>query len=365
MGAVAAMGKLCGAGRFNGRPRRRIRWGRLRFSVPPHFALLWIEPCPTVSKRIPAELRVRPYGFSVDEMRQPGGAARERGFVLARIQQRGGNMLFTLSHFTNSLSYFTNTRFPRRRFCPIISGASRSFSGLAFSAGAFGFRVSGLPSRGFCEGTTRTRCYMIFRYRLISLLAASLFAKTPSTRHSKNAESVQAQPAPERIAEIQAALKAHGYEPGDTWEETQEVCRKIADEHMWQTDHAPDARVLILLGLGGPHSDPAVAQMQGDRLDNDQRTDAAHKSEGAEAYAPTPVAPSVLSPVPSARHSSVPAANSKTLAAASTPVASVRANVKAPTRRHVRKTTLVRSKSAPKKKLTTRNTSQNKRLHPA
>ena len=206
---------------------------------------------------------------------------------------------------------------------------------------------------------------MIFRYCLISVLAASLFARTPSTHHSSTSESSQAQPAPERIAEIQAALKAHGYEPGDTWEETQEVCRKIADEHMWQTDHAPDARVLILLGLGGPHSDPAVTQMQGDRLDNDQRTDAARKSENAEAYAAAPVPPSVPSPVRPARHSSVPAVSSRTLAASSTPVASVRANVKASNKKHVRKTTLVRSRSTPKKKLSTRNTSQNRRPRPA
>jgi hypothetical protein len=86
------------------------------------------------------------------------------------------------------------------------------------------------------------------------------------------------QPTPLRIAEIQAALKAHGYQPGTTWEETREVCRNIADEHMWQTDHAPDARVLILIGLAGPHSDPAVAQTNGGRLDHDQRTEAARES---------------------------------------------------------------------------------------
>jgi hypothetical protein len=206
---------------------------------------------------------------------------------------------------------------------------------------------------------------MIFRYCLISLLAASLFAKTPSANHSKNLESVQSQPAPERIAEIQAALKAHGYEPGGTWEETQEVCRKIADEHMWQTDHAPDARVLILLGLGGPHSDPAVTQMQGDRLDKDQRTDAAHKSENSEAYVAAPVPASVPPSVPLVKHSSVPAASSRTLVASSTPVASVRANEKAAGKRHARKTTLVRSKSAPKKKLSTRNTTQTRRPRPA
>lgn len=78
----------------------------------------------------------------MDEMRQPGGAAREPGFVPARIQQRGGNLLFTLAHFTTRASHFTNTRFPRRRFCPIISGASQSSSGLAFSADAFGFRAA-------------------------------------------------------------------------------------------------------------------------------------------------------------------------------------------------------------------------------
>src|SRR5579872_6050275 len=36
---------------------------------------------PTASKRISSGLRVRPSGFSVDEMRQPGAAARERGFL--------------------------------------------------------------------------------------------------------------------------------------------------------------------------------------------------------------------------------------------------------------------------------------------
>lgn len=222
---------------------------------------------------------------------------------------------------------------------------------------------------------------MIFRYCLISLLAASLFAATPSTRHSRNSESVQAQPTPERIAEIQAALKAHGYEPGATWEETQEVCRKIADEHMWQTDHAPDARVLILLGLGGPHSDPAVTQMQGDRLDNDQRSDAAHRSETVEASAETPVpatkhasAPAATVALASVPAASAPAASSRARAASSTPVAIAKANVKAPGKRHVRKASVVRSKSAPKKKLSTKNVTfsrgrsvprQNGKLHRA
>lgn len=198
---------------------------------------------------------------------------------------------------------------------------------------------------------------MIFRYCLISLLAASLFATTPTTHHPKSAESLQAQPAPERVAEIQAALKAHGYEPGETWEETQEVCRKIADEHAWQTDHAPDARVLILLGLGGPHSDPAVTQMRGDRLDNDQWADAARKSESVVTDAETPV--------PAARRSSAPVTSPKVPVAASTSVASVKASVRAPAKKHVRKTSLVRSKSAPKKKLSTRDMRENRRHHAA
>lgn len=118
---------------------------------------------------------------------------------------------------------------------------------------------------------------VIFYSSLILLFSApSVFAtRTSAVQPKKHARNAQMQPSPERIAEIQSALKAHGYEPGSTWEETQEVCRKIADEHQWQTDHAPDARVLILLGLAGPYANPAVAQMQGGRLDNDQRAEAA------------------------------------------------------------------------------------------
>jgi len=123
------------------------------------------------------------------------------------------------------------------------------------------------------------------RYCLILFFTASLIAGTnPATSPKKHsAKGAQMQPSVERIAAIQSALKAHGYEPGNTWKQTQEVCRKIADEHMWQTDHAPDARVLILLGLAGPHADPAVAQMQGDRLDKDQRAEAARRNQNVTA----------------------------------------------------------------------------------
>jgi hypothetical protein len=122
---------------------------------------------------------------------------------------------------------------------------------------------------------------MTLRYCLILFFSASLVAGTPPKKHPKKhrAEKAQMQPSQLRIVEIEAALKAHGYEPGTTWEETREVCRKIADEHMWQTDHAPDVRVLILIGLVGPHSDPAVAQMYGGRLDHDQREEASRESQ--------------------------------------------------------------------------------------
>jgi hypothetical protein len=81
----------------------------------------------------------------------------------------------------------------------------------------------------------------------------------------------QTEPTPKRVSQIQAALKEHGYEPGRNWHETQEVCRKIADAHKWQINHAPDARVLILIGLGNDYSDYWVAQQQGNHLDQGQR----------------------------------------------------------------------------------------------
>src|SRR5258708_15257801 len=68
----------------------------------------------------------------------------------------------------------------------------------------------------------------------------------------------QRQPDAKRVREIRAALIAHGYEPGVTWLEVQTACRDIARAHRWQTHRAPDARVLILLGLGNKYSDPTV-----------------------------------------------------------------------------------------------------------
>lgn len=73
-------------------------------------------------------------------------------------------------------------------------------------------------------------------------------------------EAKQMQPDPNRVKQIQAALLAHGFESGKTWPQTQEILRGIARGHGWQTHRAPDARVLILLDLGNPHSDPEVTK---------------------------------------------------------------------------------------------------------
>lgn len=93
---------------------------------------------------------------------------------------------------------------------------------------------------------------MKFRTLLFLLLA---------TAFSLNASAKQTQPDPKRQAQIRAALASHGFQPGKNWRETQEVLRQIARDHHWQHQHAPDARVLILLGLGNPHSNPAVLDM--------------------------------------------------------------------------------------------------------
>ena len=106
---------------------------------------------------------------------------------------------------------------------------------------------------------------------IIFVIAALFFAVLSAHAAPKHkAKKGQMQPDPQRIAEIQAALAAHGYQPGTTWAETKEVCRKIADEHEWQNMYAPDTRVLILLGLV-PNGDPDVANMPGNQLDKDQR----------------------------------------------------------------------------------------------
>ena len=75
----------------------------------------------------------------------------------------------------------------------------------------------------------------------------------------------QMQPDSKRIREIQAALIDHNYAPGKTWKETQDILRGIARMHHWQTHWAPDARVLILLGLS--NNDPQIIDGERNRLD--------------------------------------------------------------------------------------------------
>lgn len=81
----------------------------------------------------------------------------------------------------------------------------------------------------------------------------------------------QTQPDGKRIKQIQAALVEHGYKPGKNWQETQEILRGVARDHQWQTHRAPDARVLILLGLGNPHSDPDVTLDGRNHLDGPEK----------------------------------------------------------------------------------------------
>ena len=84
-----------------------------------------------------------------------------------------------------------------------------------------------------------------------------------------NAFARQTQPDPKRQAQIRAALVEHGYQPGKTWPQTQDILRQIAREHHWQSKHAPDARVLILLGLGNKYSDPNILTWPQNLLERD------------------------------------------------------------------------------------------------
>jgi hypothetical protein len=95
---------------------------------------------------------------------------------------------------------------------------------------------------------------------LVAMLFLYILFSTP-------ADARQTQPDAKRVRQIQAALIEHGYAPGKTWKETQEICRHIADIRRWQINHTPDARVLILLGLGNEHSDPYPAEQMGNHLD--------------------------------------------------------------------------------------------------
>ena len=83
------------------------------------------------------------------------------------------------------------------------------------------------------------------------------------------ANAKQTQPDSKRIKQIQVALDEHGYllPPHATWVQTQVTLKKIAEDHDWQTRRVPDARVLILLGLGNQYSNSAVTNEGRNHLD--------------------------------------------------------------------------------------------------
>jgi hypothetical protein len=70
-----------------------------------------------------------------------------------------------------------------------------------------------------------------------------------------------------RQIQIKASMIAHGYKIGRTWPETVVILKQIARDHHWQSRHAPDARVLILLGLGNKYSNPDVLYEPPSRLE--------------------------------------------------------------------------------------------------
>lgn len=103
------------------------------------------------------------------------------------------------------------------------------------------------------------------------LLALAMLPAAASGKHKHG----QQQPDTPRVRQIQQALLGKGYisfQPNGAWDEaTLAPLRKIADDRGWQTTNVPDARVLILLGLGGPNADMSVTLLRGNSLDEWQR----------------------------------------------------------------------------------------------
>jgi hypothetical protein len=105
-------------------------------------------------------------------------------------------------------------------------------------------------------------------FRIILILYAFLILLLMLSVGASIVFGKQMQPTPKRVREIQRALQDHGYSAGKTWHETQEILRGIAGAHGWQTHRAPDARVLIFLGLGNEHSDPDILNWPKSRLES-------------------------------------------------------------------------------------------------
>lgn len=125
--------------------------------------------------------------------------------------------------------------------------------------------------------------------RLFASLALIFLTMTPALaapRHKPVPSYKKGQQVPDkaRTLQIQQALLDKGFtdrQPTGVWDkETIAVCKDIANKNLWQIDHVPDARVLILLGLGNQYSDPYVTTIHNDMLDRDQRKEYFRKHPG-------------------------------------------------------------------------------------
>ncbi len=111
------------------------------------------------------------------------------------------------------------------------------------------------------------------------LLASAVLAGPPTPKKEPKGQKI---PTPQRVAEIHDALVSHGFAVGSSWPEVQAVCRKIQEDHLWQTDHAPDARVLGMLGLGSARFNPDVLTGPQDHLDAAQRAESSRRRAAGE-----------------------------------------------------------------------------------
>ena len=92
--------------------------------------------------------------------------------------------------------------------------------------------------------------HIIYEHTLVSPSSVSPAAAKPLSSGVMPAATIN----PARALQIQAALVQSGYmtgTPSGSWDATSiAAMRKLQSDHRWQTKFIPDARALILLGLG-------------------------------------------------------------------------------------------------------------------
>lgn len=92
--------------------------------------------------------------------------------------------------------------------------------------------------------------HLIYEHTSVSPLSVSPAAPKPLSFGVMPAATIS----PARALQIQAALVQSGYltgTPSGSWDATSiAAMRKLQSDHRWQTKFMPDARALILLGLG-------------------------------------------------------------------------------------------------------------------